>query len=200
MKTSIIIVFLFLSAFAKGQWYEGTLFYKNGTSEKGFIKYFDNARRDEIFFKSPDGKRKNIDSKKLKEIRFINDQAITITYVRLKPVTPGAPLFDFLTESSYTWFSLYYRGEFDVVTQETGILNQYIHLPGTDSAVRIKIDYHGSGNRLTLDAFHKAAIEIFKEKCSEMTRAIEDKKFLPKTIDELIEYYEKNCATVTASL
>jgi hypothetical protein len=200
MKTSIIILCLFLTTVTKAQWYEGTLLYKNGTSEKGFIKYFDNARRDEIYFRSPDGKRKNIDSKKLKEIQFINDKAITITYIRLKPVTPGAPLIDFLTESSYTWFSVYYRGEFDVVTQETGILNQYIHLPGTDTAVMIKIDYHGSGNRLTLDAFHKAAIEIFKDKCSEMTRAIEQKKFLPQSIDELIEYYEKKCATITTCL
>ncbi len=206
MKTSIIIVLLFLSAFAKAQWYEGSVLYIDGSIEKGYIKYFEDARTRDVNLKSvPEEKSKKIKSEHLKEIRFINDKGENITYLRLLPTSHYTNIKNFYMDHHMTWFSLYYRGEFDVVCQESNILNYYIHMQGNDSAIHIHMVSKGwyFRNQFRKHAeqfFQEAAKVIFKYKCSTMSKDIQDKTFLPLTIDELIEYYEKNCATITTCL
>lgn len=199
MKHILIIVFLFSHFFAHAELVKGTVVLNNGREKHGYIRYFSKVGQKTIQFRSHEkGQTTKLKSKDLSEIRFeINkDETRIFKNLHLKRENLKGKSH---TSKAKSWYGVVYRGDFDVVGVLTsGSMNAttyYINWPGETTASMIFMDGHSNTFVVGGKAFlKKASRVIFKGRCDLIVTAIEDETFQPKTIRDIIGFYETNCA------
>lgn len=199
MKHFLIIIFIFSGLFARAEWVKGTIILSNGLEKQGYIKYFSRVDIKTILFRSQEkGKTTSYKSKELSEVRFelSKDETRIFKNLYLKRENLKGKSH---TAKAKSWYGVVYRGDFDVLAVNTsGSMNAttyYINWPGEKTASLIFTDGHYNtfviGGKASLK---KASRVIFKGRCDLIVTAIEDESFQPKTIKDIIGFYEKNCA------
>ena len=214
MKKLVLIVLILSSMTSKAEWLKATLTFKDSTVKTGYVKYFDNAQAGKVSFKPGLGdKSVNIPSEELRIIEMHRDNGKTI---KLRYIHP-AQLFPFSSEMKIDkkryWFGSVYEGDFNVlsvnITSANGAYmsqgststdNYYINWPGEDYAMLSSIVAGGLtivvGNKKMMKKTNRL---IFRGKCDKMLEEFDNETFNPKKIEEVIEYYEKNCGSKSKS-
>ncbi len=200
MKHVLIVIFIFSGFFARAEWVKGTVTLSNGREKAGYIKYFTKVDQKKVKFRSVEkGKTTSLKSKELSEIRFeVKDDIRIIKNLYLKRENLKGKSH---TSKTKCWYGVVYRGDFDVVgISTTGSINStdyYINWPGEKTASLIFTDGHQNTFVIGGKAFlKKASRVIFKGRCDLIVTAIEDESFKPKTILDIVDFYEKNCSPV----
>lgn len=199
MKHLLIIIFIFSGLFARAEWVKGTIILNNGREKQGYIKYFSKVDKKTIQFRSQEkGKTTSFKSKDLSEVRFEIDKDETRIFKNLHLKRENLKGKSH-TSKAKSWYGVVYRGDFDVVGVSTSgsmnSTNYYINWPGEKTASLIFVDGHHNTFVIGGKAFlKKSSRVIFKGKCDLIVTAIEDESFQPKTIKDIIGFYEKNCA------
>ena len=98
------------------------------------------------------------------------------------------------------WLGVLYRGDFDVVGVEVYdmgyTMNYLVNWPGEKTASMIFVKGKGASVVIGKKAFlKKASRVVFKGRCDAMVEAIEKETFVPEKLEDIIEYYEKNCGS-----
>jgi hypothetical protein len=74
------------------------------------------------------------------------------------------------------------------------MVQYYIHWPENDYAVLTSLVGKGTtfviGNKKYIRMTNSL---LFKGKCDKMSKALDDRSFDPVSIDDVVDYYEKNC-------
>jgi hypothetical protein len=200
MKTILLIsTFLFSVLITNAQWQKGTISYANGNIKEGYIKAFGKTSQKNIEYKKTLNSRKEIiKSKDLLEIVYFVDgkQVISRNLHYTKYDKKGKIAF---TDKNANWFGVIYRGDFDILAVQVthgGTADYYfINWPGEKTAAEIFVKNAGMsivvGGKKYLERNIKPA---FKGRCDKMIEDVENEKFKPKDIRDVINYYEENCS------
>jgi len=205
MKKILIVLFLFISTAIQAEWLKGSVTYLNGKVKTGYVKLFTNVETKIIYYKSsPKAKKERIKSTMLREVQMKLKNGNSFHAMYLKTATLVNKTGKMRTSKNKAWLGVYYQGEFNVVGYYSGswsTTDYYINWPGKDVATLASM----VGSGLTFVAGKKKFIRltstaIFKGKCDKMIEALDTESFVPVKIEDVIEFYEKNCATVHTQL
>jgi hypothetical protein len=200
MKKYLLMLSLVMSGiFAYAGWVKGTVTYHNGLSESGYIKHFTKGDQKTVQFKkSESGSRQKIKSKELREITFnLPDGDRIIKNLKIKSENLKGKS---RVSKNSIWLGVLYRGDFDVVGIEVYdmgyTMNYLVNWPGEKTASTIFVTGKGTSFAVGKKAFlRKASRVVFKGRCDSMVEAIEKETFMPKKLEDVIEYYETHCGS-----
>jgi hypothetical protein len=214
MKKLIILALLISSVTLRAEWLKGSLTFKDKTVKSGYVKYFEKADAKKVQFKTaPEAKSEAVSSEELTSVEMTLENGKTITMLHLHPATVMGIHASLHIEKGYLWFGTYYHGDFNVLSiyyvsangaymtnGSTSTLQYYINWPGDDYAALTSIVAKGAGIVIGNKKFIRETNKIiFKGKCEQMLKEFENESFKPKTIEDVIDYYEKNCGQKSQS-
>ncbi len=198
IRKVLLISILFLAVSTQAQWVKATVTFKNGDSKNGFIKKFDKVDTKTVQFKTHlKDRRVKFKSIDLKSVEFVTKKGKTGKFVFLKEAYFKNKKGDLKIAKKENWFALYYEGDFQLLDyNDGGISVHYLRWPENDYAVRafVESEVFTSFVMNKKNMFKNAFSLIFKGHCDKMVKAFESESFKPKTIEEVVRYYEKHCS------
>jgi hypothetical protein len=217
MKKLFILLLVLSSIACRAEWLKTVITLKDNTTKEGYIKNFKNNTTRKIAFK-PDLQSKaqslrSIDVKRL-EMKFKKGGKLVLYYLHPANLVSFSYVKVKISKK-WMWFTASYEGDFNLLSAtETMNFNyssngmhssasfqyNYINWPEDDYAMLTEI--HGSGASVTIGGgkyLRETNKLIFKGRCDKMTDAITKKTFKPKKITDIVEFYEKNCSSKSAT-
>ena len=166
------------------------------------------------FKTAPEAKSEAVSSEALTSVEMTLENGKTVTMLHLHPATVMGFNATLHKEKGYLWFGTYYHSDFNVLSiyylssngnymtyGSTSSLQYYINWPGDDYATLTSIVAKGAGIVIGNKKFIRETNKlIFKGKCDQMIKEFENETFKPKTIEDVIDYYEKNCGHESPSV
>jgi hypothetical protein len=205
MKKILFVLFLFISTTIHAEWCKGTVTYLNGKVRTGYVKLFTNVETKIIYYKPTlKAKKERIKSTMLREVEMKLQNGNSIHAMYLKTANIVNKTGKLRTSKNKAWLGVYYQGDFNVVGFYSGswrTTDYYINWPGKDVATLASMVAGNNSFVVGKKKFIRlTSTTIFKGKCDAMIEALENETFVPVKIEDVIEFYEKNCATTRTQL
>ena len=208
MKKLLLFAFILSAVASQAEWLKGNITFKDNTVKSGYVKYFEKADARKIEYKTTlNDKSQSLPSEGIKTVDFqLKDgNHRKFFYMHLAFIRGFTPKLKI--EKGYLWLGSVYEGDFNVLsiyfTQANGAyfmngttstLQYYINWPEDDYATLTSMVSKGVGIVIGNKKFIRETNKmLFKGKCDKMVDALDNGSFQPKKIEEVVDFYEKNC-------
>ena len=201
MKKYVLIFFLFVTGFGYSQTQEATLYFKDGTSWKGYAKIvsrdFDSNYKIKFRF-NKDDKAEIWGDLMLKGVTFHGfEMDLKYEYHRIKENQRYPLLLEIVTEGNVTMYADVYKERVNNLSQSNfndGLFpfNGFNTHESTKTVIYFKRENEEYVTKLK-GRFKKSVISYFGN-CSGLIEGIDNHEFRRATLLEMVEYYNDFCA------
>jgi hypothetical protein len=204
MKRLLLFALILSSIAAHAAWVKGSITFKDNTVKTGYVKIFNNFDKKVEFKATLKDKDESYHSEGIKsvELQFKDGKTRKSFYMHEAFITGFTPKLRI--NKFCSWLDSVYEGDFKVLSMysssPTGTggvvttLTYYINWPGDNYATVTGIVAFGHKNDfLNKKYMRECNMMIFK--CEKMAEAIYEHIFKPNKMQDVIEYYEKNCGS-----
>jgi hypothetical protein len=206
MKKSILILCLLFVSYVNAQlqfinlesYKKATVYYKNGTEEKGLAKKISG---DKFKFKTEKGKKaQKLDYNKVDKISLRIDSKKTMFQYKVIKGNKKPTLLEVIETGKISLYKIDYNSQLYTPNinsnrQFSNNSSDFTSIKSTHLYVFREGEKYASDldlRRLNSKHFTKAALEYFKD-CPILIQMIKDKKFGKRALIDIIEFYNEKC-------
>lgn len=202
MRKFLVFIFVITSVLGKAEWFKGKVVLANGEVKEGYVKDFESIEEPRVVFReTPEAPKQKFKSDDLREVMWINEKGEKVRAMRLKLGEIKNHEGKLKISKEKYWMGVIYDGDFRIVSYKIAgggnhMIQHCIQWDNDDYATICAIQ----GLVFARKKFIRdVGVHVFKGRCDKLVEALTDKTFEPNKIDQIIEFWEKNCSTSGAS-